>query len=248
MDEIFSYIPIVTTILVFKIFVLNVDSYDLQCPSQPNWTFRAKVKCNSTSKYFCLYNRVDGIYVEGCNGPDWDRKGSKRIYIGDFSRGNCSEKRFQPLKFWTNESMSDCIYVKSNCSEDGQIVYMDHSPKNDRRCRCDNKKNYSFIKTPRNGCYCIPTEEDCSCYIKTCPVNFTLSEDYDCIPMSYQETPKCINITRYSETTDENKWVLVKNDHLLLNETSLKSKTNYAHAFFGTLFISIIGLNVKYQV
>lgn len=71
--------------------------------------------------------------------------------------------------------MSDCIYAKSICSEDGQIVYIDDSAKDDRTCRCDNKRNYSFTITPRNGCYCIPTKEDCSCHIKSCPVNLTLS-------------------------------------------------------------------------
>lgn len=117
------------------------------------------------------YNINFSKYIITTNGIT----GSKRIFVGDFSRGNCKKTRFQPTKFWTNESMSDCIYVKSNCREEGQILYMDHSSKNDSRCRCDYKKKYSFIKTPRNGCYCVPTEEDCSCFIKTCPVNLTLS-------------------------------------------------------------------------
>lgn len=71
--------------------------------------------------------------------------------------------------------MSECIYAKSICKGDGQIVYKDDSTKDDRTCRCDYKKNYSFITTPTNVCYCIPSTEDCSCYTKECPVNFTLS-------------------------------------------------------------------------
>lgn len=47
--------------------------------------------------------------------------------------------------------------------------------KEDRACRCDNTRNYSFIKTPRNLCFCLPTKEDCSCYLKQCLVNNTLS-------------------------------------------------------------------------
>lgn len=90
--------------------------------------------------------------------------GSKRIYAGDFSRGTCTNTRFQPFLFWTNGSMTDCVYAKSHCSEEGQVIYSDNSTKDDRTCRCDNKKNYSFIKTPRNVFFCIPTEEDCSCY------------------------------------------------------------------------------------
>ncbi|CAC5389978.1 unnamed protein product [Mytilus coruscus] len=157
------------------IFVLSVESYSLKCPSQASWKLRAQVTCNSTLKYFCLYNSVIGEYVEGCNGPDWDRKGSKRIYAGDFSRGDCIKQRFHPFIFWTNGSVSDCIYAKSICGEEGQVVYRDNSSKDDRTCRCDYENNYSFIRTPRNFCYCLPSEEDCSCYIKSCPVNHTLS-------------------------------------------------------------------------
>lgn len=71
--------------------------------------------------------------------------------------------------------MSDCIFAKSICSEEGQLIYEDDSTKDDRACRCDHKKNYSFTKAPRNNCFCLPTEEDCSCNIKSCPVNQTLS-------------------------------------------------------------------------
>lgn len=101
--------------------------------------------------------------------------GSKRIYPGDFSRGNCRKERFQPFIFWTNGSVSDCIYVKSICSEKGQVSYKDDSSTDDRVCGCDYRKSYSLIHTPRNNCYCIPSEEECSCYIKSCPENYTLS-------------------------------------------------------------------------
>ncbi|CAC5400771.1 unnamed protein product [Mytilus coruscus] len=150
-------------------------SYKLRCPSQANWKIRAKGKCNSIMNYFCLYNNVEEKYVEGCYGPDWDRRGSKRVFAGSFTRGKCMQNRFQPFYFQTNESMSDCIYSKSLCSEEGQILYNDDSTKVDRTCRCNHKKNFAFIKTPKNLCYCIPTEEDCYCYIKPCPVNLTLS-------------------------------------------------------------------------
>lgn len=60
-----------------QILVLSVESYNLKCPSPAHWKLRARVKCNSTLKYFCLYNIVKRRYVEGCTGPDWDRKGKK---------------------------------------------------------------------------------------------------------------------------------------------------------------------------
>lgn len=58
-----------------QILTSHVELYNLTCPSVAHWKIRAKVKCNSTLKYVCLYNNVKEIYVEGCNGPDWDRKG-----------------------------------------------------------------------------------------------------------------------------------------------------------------------------
>lgn len=84
------------------------------------------------------------------------------------------QNRFQPFYFKT-DGMSDCIYSKSFCSEEGQILHTDDSTKNDRKCRCNHKKNFSFAITPIHLSYCIPTEEDCSCYIKPCPGNLTLS-------------------------------------------------------------------------
>lgn len=102
-------------------------------------------------------------------------EGSKRIYAGHFSRGTCSLNRFQPIIFWTNGSLSDCIFAKSKCNDEGQIVYNDMSPSDDISCTCDTKKSYSFLKTSKYNFNCIPTEEDCSCYIKSCPENSTLS-------------------------------------------------------------------------
>ncbi|CAC5408763.1 unnamed protein product [Mytilus coruscus] len=205
---------------VFLICVFSVESYNLKCPSLAASKLRAQVKCNSTVKYFCLYNNVEEKYVEGCNGPDWDRKGSKRIFAGDFSRGICSQKRFQPFIFWTNASINDCIYSKSKCSEEGQIVYNDNSTKDDIACRCDNKKGYSFITTPRNLCFCIPTEEDCSCHVKSCSINMTLSADYSCIRSGFKKKTKCRDIEKYHGTLDENTGVFMENNNFFLSETN----------------------------
>ncbi|CAG2211278.1 unnamed protein product [Mytilus edulis] len=202
-----SIISVVIFLPTLQIFVFSVVPFNFKCPLQAHWKMRAEVKCNSTSKYFCLFNNVEGIYVEGCDGPDWDRKGCKRIYAGDFTRANCTRERFQPFKFRTNESMSDCIYSKSICSENGQIVYIDDSRKYDRTCRCDYKRNYSFVKTPRHLCYCIPTEEDCSCYIKSCPTNFNLSAVTGAFSLAVlflgcaSEKPHGINHTGSCETS-----------------------------------------------
>ncbi|CAC5408762.1 unnamed protein product [Mytilus coruscus] len=206
--------------LHFQISMMSVKTYNLKCPSQAHWKLRAQVKCNSTLKYFCLYNNVAEKYVEGCNGPDWDRKGSKRIYAGDFSREKCIQKRFQPFIFWTNGSVSDCIFVKSVCSAEGQVVYRDNSTKDDRACQCDYEKNYAFIKTPRKFCFCIPTEEDCSCYIKSCPIDYTLSADYKCTTSDFQEVTQCKDITSYNKTLDEKTGDSIENMNLNISKTT----------------------------
>lgn len=56
--------------------MMSIKTFKLKCPSNASWKIRAQVKCNNTLKYFCLYNNVADKYVEGCNGPDWDRKGN----------------------------------------------------------------------------------------------------------------------------------------------------------------------------
>lgn len=71
--------------------------------------------------------------------------------------------------------MSDCLYAKSICSEEGQLMLKEDSTKDDIKCRCDYENSYSYIKTPRNLCSCLPTQEDCSCHIKTCAANYSLS-------------------------------------------------------------------------
>lgn len=71
--------------------------------------------------------------------------------------------------------MTDCVFEKSICNEEGQVIYNDNSTKDDRSCRCDYKKKYEFIKTPQNVCFCIPTVEDCSCYDTSYSTNSNIS-------------------------------------------------------------------------
>ncbi|XP_052063861.1 uncharacterized protein LOC127703825 [Mytilus californianus] len=99
--------------------------------------------------------------------------------------------------------MTACVYEKSHCNEEGQVIYSDNSTKDDRACRCDYKKGYSFIKTPRNVCYCIPTEEDCSCYDTSYSTNSTISADDSCTQSGIKENPNCIDITKFNKTMPE---------------------------------------------
>ncbi|XP_076080196.1 uncharacterized protein LOC143051010 [Mytilus galloprovincialis] len=148
-------------------------------------------------------------------------------------------KRYQPFQFQTNDSMSDCIYSKSICNGEGHIVYNDDSSKNDRTCRCDYKRNYSFIKTPRHVCYCLPSEEDCSCYIKSCPVNLTMTADYDCSSNTYNKKLKCMETTSNSKIKDEKTKVNMEKDDFLRNNISSGTTTP---AVFILIYLCLIGI------
>ena len=93
--------------------------------------------------------------------------GSKRVYARNFNRAPCRDTRYQPIKFVTNGN-SDCIFRKSLCTEEGQTLFEAGTTRTDSTCRCDYTQGYAFLSEPRNKCYCRPSEEDCSCYLKKC--------------------------------------------------------------------------------
>lgn len=90
--------------------------------------------------------------------------------------GPCSFDRYQPwpIIYKTNES-SGCIFMKTHCTDEGQLVYQSGDSNTDTTCRCDYSKGYDFLFKPKHPCFCVPRIEDCSCYLKTCsqsnPVN-----------------------------------------------------------------------------
>ena len=94
---------------------------------------------------------------------------------GGFDVDDCSVHRFQPrhILFYTNVR-TDCLYQKSLCSEEGQVIDNNGNPNNDVGCRCDYTRGYAFTKT-RKKCSCVPSEEECSCYLKPCYEPFVLS-------------------------------------------------------------------------
>lgn len=96
--------------------------------------------------------------------------GRKSVLRGGLDADICSLERFQPwpINFYTNVS-TKCIFIKSLCHEEGQVVYDNGNRNRDTTCKCDYTKGYDFVVKPKKICFCIPWEEDCSCYIKTCP-------------------------------------------------------------------------------
>ena len=81
---------------------------------------------------------------------------------------DCRNDRYQPLKFWSYEH-NKCVYKKSLCSEEGQLIYRNGTSIVDRSCHCDCTKGYVFAKPPLHQCYCVPSREECGCLLKQCP-------------------------------------------------------------------------------
>ena len=69
------------------------------------------------------------------------------------------------------------MYEKSPCSDDGQVLLNNGSGKEDRSCRCDYRRGYAFVSMNRSDpCSCVPSQEDCSCYLKHCGNREVLSQ------------------------------------------------------------------------
>lgn len=90
------------------------------------------------------------------------------INSGNFDTESCSLERFQPFSFSTSQA-NNCIYKKSMCTEEGQLIFNNGTSRDDKKCRCDYTKNFNFVSSKRvNMCSCDPKNEDCSCYTKLC--------------------------------------------------------------------------------
>lgn len=129
-------------------------------------TMISKLICYTFGLLYLLLSTMNELFVFTL--------GLKYVISRTFRRFPCSTNRFQPITFWSNRS-TDCLYLKSPCSETGQLVLDNTSTIGDSTCRCDYTRHYAFVSPPRNLCFCTPSLEDCSCYIKQCPENTTLS-------------------------------------------------------------------------
>lgn len=95
--------------------------------------------------------------------------GRKNVLSGGLDADKCSLERFQPSQiiFYSNVS-TNCSFLKSTCNEEGQVVYGKGNRTTDAICGCDYTRGYDFVMKPRNRCFCVPTLEDCSCYLNAC--------------------------------------------------------------------------------
>ncbi|CAG2235184.1 unnamed protein product [Mytilus edulis] len=145
-------------------------SFQFKCPEPAQWSLRARGHCTDPAKYFCLRNDLINGYSENCTVFDFLQPGRKSVLRGGLDADICSSRRFQPwpITFYTNVS-TNCIFLKSICNEEGQLIYRKGNRNLDTSCRCDYTRGYNFLFKPRNSCFCVPSKEDCSCYLKKCP-------------------------------------------------------------------------------
>ncbi|XP_071164677.1 uncharacterized protein [Mytilus edulis] len=179
------YRPICILIITGNIVLTATFSKSLTvCPAPVLWRLVAIRKCADESMYHCLYNGVTGDFDDSCFVSERYPAGSYVLYEGGLNSKHCPDGQYQPMPYASNEDNKNdkCLYLKTRCNGEGQLIHdISEKPDKDRTCRCDYSRGYDFVYKPRNRCYCIPTEEDCSCYRKPCNNNSTqLTPDYKC--------------------------------------------------------------------
>ncbi|XP_071138866.1 uncharacterized protein [Mytilus edulis] len=218
----------------FKIIALvNVcAAFSLKCPEPAQWTYRAKGHCADPSKYLCLRNDFINGYSENCSRSDFQQPGEKAILRGGIYSDICSVERYQPfpIKFYTNTS-TNCTFLRSFCHEEGQVLYDQGNRTTDASCRCDHRHGYDFLIKPNNQCFCKPSQEDCSCYLKICQNSIhILSSDYKCIyKTDLQKVTQCRSIKDESENNDI-KFGITGNIHEE-DDIYVSSMHDYIHEF-----------------
>lgn len=110
------------------------------------------------------------LYHSHTKGSNNVVSGYEFVISGMLDRRSCGSRRFQPFSLRSNFS-SRCVIRKSTCNEEGQVVYSNGSTTKDISCRCNYKIKFAFVSKTKSRCFCVPSQEDCSCYKKTCPVD-----------------------------------------------------------------------------
>ncbi|CAC5422111.1 unnamed protein product [Mytilus coruscus] len=170
-------------ILALSILLLQkrqCNGFQLRCPYSSEWNIRATQICGKLSKYYCLWDDYQKEYNESCRDKAelWP-KGTKLVISQNLDSKDCTFERFQPFVFST-EGNSNCIYSKSACEDKGLVNHDNGSATDDRTCRCDYNNGYSYVLKPRHNYFCIPSQEDCSCYQHRCEESFRLTAEYNC--------------------------------------------------------------------
>ncbi|XP_063414937.1 uncharacterized protein LOC134696902 [Mytilus trossulus] len=179
--------------LLISLVTSTTYSYNLKCPDVSQRPLRASAYCASSfrSEYTCLYDTNRLWFSEQCDkNPDYVTRGEKYVVTGRLRNVDCSSERYQPFPLWSNVS-GVCLFKKTLCKGEGQVVFDNGTLISDGACRCDYTRGFKFIQQPKHNCFCIPSTEDCSCHISKCATGSILSPDYECVGVTYQNESKC---------------------------------------------------------
>ncbi|CAC5377840.1 unnamed protein product [Mytilus coruscus] len=183
--------------IIYITFLTCAFAFNLSCPELGHWNHRATAHCFDLNKYTCLLDTTKNRYTETCDGPREEIVGYRTtINRNNFNTVQCKSERYQ-IQDFTTVGNSDCIFQKSKCAQEGQVVYKvnNDSSVEDTKCMCDYTKGYSFVTLPISRCFCTPSVEDCSCFREFCP------SDYQCTT-EYELRTRSLNCTNISFSDD----------------------------------------------
>ncbi|XP_063425983.1 uncharacterized protein LOC134709764 isoform X2 [Mytilus trossulus] len=198
---------IVGIISFVSLLLPSSHTFIQRCPEMKELeTIRRYWNCLHRKEYHCLAIDVIELntFREECRTSDWVSKGNYPVIRGEnIDYEICSADSYQPVLFRSNAHFK-CIYLKSNCSLEGQVEMNVGTTTSDKACRCDYNKGFAFVTRPRNPCACVPSKEDCSCYIKRCAKGQTLNSDYQCTPLKEIHGSTTCNVIALTGITDAN--------------------------------------------
>ncbi|XP_071124840.1 uncharacterized protein [Mytilus edulis] len=225
-----------------------LPTLNFKCPQYVQRYIQSQVVCpRNPLDYSCLCNtenttcstRNEEVAHEYCSNdkPEFAGIGQKYVWSGGLRNIKCPSERFQPPGFnlWQNVS-SQCIFLKSFCNEEGQVIHINGSAEKDVSCRCDHTRGYAFVannNTDKSSCKSL--EEDCSCYTKKCLFKETLAKDYSCILSSNKNI-----LSRNHPVVAATRQSTVEHVDLTVNITENKYRINYKNGITALIFLFII--------
>ncbi|XP_052104831.1 uncharacterized protein LOC127737903 [Mytilus californianus] len=153
--------------LVFAIHVVLIAGFVKKCPNREQFDVVAELNCPENLDLFhCLpvlpdYNDV--IFI--CKPPKWFVNGTFAVWSPKYEKITsvpCENNRYQELPYKSNDRFAfKCSMGKNFCTEKGQAKLLHNLKTEDNLCFCSD--GYTFLTEPKNGTYCNPDVENCTC-------------------------------------------------------------------------------------
>ncbi|CAC5385539.1 unnamed protein product [Mytilus coruscus] len=153
--------------LVFAIHVVLIAGFVQKCPNREQFDVVAELNCPGNLDLFhCLpvlpdCNNV--IFI--CKPPKWFVNGTFPVWSPKYEKITsvpCENNRYQELPYKSNDRFAfKCSMGKNFCTEKGQTKLLHNLKTEDNLCFCSD--GYTFLTEPKNGTYCNPDVENCTC-------------------------------------------------------------------------------------